>query len=201
MKIRITVGELNYGDVAVKAMPIIAKAMEGREGAAAKAIAMVAGIPEEWIRGTLETIPRDQINEVVVGFAEEYKPRLVQTINQLSAEHRIGVTVSDVSVSRDMEIVMTVDRIDYLCVAERFLPVIKEKLLGLGGMVRLLRPVIEGASPAQVCGLMDRFLGDRKDSFVASMINQNQQTLIASAEDAAKKQNIRLTIRELDVQA
>lgn len=122
-------------------------------------------------------------------------------INKVSEEYTLGVTLSKLIVYKDLELTAAIDRIDYLCLAERFLPMIKEKLLAVGGVVALLQPVIEKASADQICGLLDRIVGSNKDGFAAALINQNQQTLISVIEDAAGKQNIRLKLDSIFAQA
>ena len=71
----------------------------------------------------------------------------------------------------------------------------------MGGFVAMLRPVIQRASAEQLCGLLDQFVGDNKDAFLASLFNQNQKMLIAVIEAAAEKQNVRLRISSVFVEA
>ena len=70
--------------------------------------------------------------------------------------------------------------------------------IGLPGLdQRRELQVIRNASAEQIVGLLDRFVGDNKEAFLASLINQNQKTIISAIEDAAQKQNIRLKINSI----
>lgn len=96
-----------------------------------------------------------------------------------------------------MNIVAEVSKIDYIAIVDRFLPVIRDKLLGMGGLVAMFRPMIHNASSEKIVGLLDRFVGENKEAFLASLINQNHHNLISAIEDAAQKQNIRLKINSI----
>ena len=100
-----------------------------------------------------------------------------------------------------MTIAAEVGEIDYITIVDRFLPVIRDKLLGMGGLVAMLRPMIQNASAEQIVGLLDRFVGDKKETFLVSLVNQNQKKLISAIEDTADKQNIRLKISAIVLEA
>lgn len=201
MKLTIKLDEINYGDVAVKAMPFLCQAAEKQSGAAGKTMAAIAQLPDRLIYEIFDAIPMDQKNEIVAAFAMENRENILNAANKLSADHKIGVTLADCRVDQDLECIALSDKIDYEILAERFLPEIREKLLGMGGMAGFLRPVIEKASAQQICGLLDKLFGNKKEVLIASLINKNQQKLIFLIEDAVKKQNINLKINSIAVEA
>lgn len=201
MKLRVQIAEINYGDVAVKAMPLLRRAAQNYDGAVGKTIEAISQLPEELIHSIFDAIPAGQKNKIVTAFVMEYQEKVLGAVNKMAEEYRLGVTLSDLAVDKNLELAATIDRVDYLCLVDRFLPMVKEKLLAMGGMVALLRPVIEKASADQICGLLDRFVGDKKDELLAALINQNQETLISVIEDAAGKQNVHLKTNSIFVQA
>ena len=201
MKLKVVIEEINYGDAAVKILPVVGRSLPKSDDAVPVTLSAITQLPEKLIYDICDAIPVEQKNRIAAAFVREYKPTVLPAINKLSAENRLGVYLSDLSLDHALSIEATADNIDYLCLAERFLWVIKKKLMNMGGMIIMLQPMIRNASATQVCNLMDRFLGDRKDSFLASIINQNKQMLISVIEDAAKQQNVRLTIRDLSVEA
>lgn len=200
MKMTMKLDSIDYGDVAVKVLPALQRSAGSMHGAAAKTIAAIAMLPENLIRDIFGAIPTEQKNGIIAAYVTEYKDGILRLINKLSDDHKIGVTLADCLMDPKLTITAEVGRIDYICVAERFLPVIKEKLLGMGGFVAMLRPVIQRASAEQLCGLLDQFVGDNKDAFLASLFNQNQKMLIAVIEAAAEKQNVRLRISSVFVE-
>lgn len=200
MKLSVRIGEINYGDVAVKAMPMLGSAAQNYAGAVGKTIEVISQLPEELIHSLFDAIPTEQKDEIVTAFVMEYEEKILGAINKMSEEYMLGVTLSDFSVDKDLELAAAIDRIDYPCIVDRFLPMVKEKLLSMGNMIALLRPVIEKASADQICGLLDRFVGSKKDELLATLINQNQQTLISVIEDAAGKQNVQLKLDSIFVQ-
>ena len=102
--------------------------------------------------------------------------------------------------NQELALSAQVSSIDYLCVVDRFLPMVREKLLSMGKITALLRPVIQNASAGRICSLLDRILGTRKNLFLVSLVNNHQQELIRAIEDSARKQNIRLKIHTVCVQ-
>lgn len=200
MKLTINLNEINYGDVAVKMMPLLGKEEMYFSEAVGKTLNAIAALPENLIREIFEVIPAEQKNEIVVALAKEYKDGIMRAVNDISKKNEIGVTLADIAVNQENTIIAEVSQIDYRCLINRFLPHIREKLMEMGGMAMLmLRPVIQNASADQVMGLLDRFVSDQ-DTFFASLINNNQLKLIQSIEDAAEKQNIHIKISSIVVE-
>lgn len=194
MKIIVKINEINYGDVAVKAMPFLRKAAQSQNNAVGKTIAAISQLPDDLIYNIFDVIPMEQKNDIVAAFAMENKEKILAAVNKMSKDYKIGVMLSNYALNQELELAAVVSEIDYQTIAERFLPEIREKLLSMGGMVGFLKPVIEMASAEQVCGLLDKILGKNKDAVIASLINMNQQKLISLIEETAAKQNIRLKV-------
>lgn len=199
MEIILKIQQLNYGDAAVRVLPLLGKTAAGRADAVGKTIAAISELPERLIYDIFDAIPAEQKNEIIACFVEEHRGSLLHAINKFSEQHRLGVSVADVAVNRELEIRAVVDRIDYKCIVERFLPKIREKMLNMGVVAAFLRPVIQSANADQICGLLERMLGDTKDAFLVSLLNQNQLVLIDLVEKSAEKQKIRMTIASLRI--
>lgn len=197
MKLTIKLDEINYGDVAVKVVPLTAKLKKVDSVAVGMLMDSIAFLPEKLIRDIFEAIPDEEKNEIIAEFAMENKARILSRMNVLSDQYKLGLKLVDCSFDRNLNITAEVSEIDYVSIVDRFLPAIRTKLLSLGGLVAMFRPMIQNASAEQLLGLLDRFVGDNKEAFLASLINQNQQTLISAIEDAAQKQNIRLRINSI----
>ena len=200
MKLTIKLDEINYGDVAVKVVPLLAKMRKDDSCAVRKLIHAIGNLPPNLVRDIFDAIPETDKNEIIADFAMEHKTRILDEINSLSKYHKLGLKVDDYTIDRDMTIVSEVSEIDYVAIVSRFLPVIRDKLLSMGGIVAMFRPVIQSASPEQLVGLLERFVGDNKEAFFASLINQNQHTLITAIENVAVRQNIRLKIKSVSIE-
>lgn len=200
MKLKIKMKEINYGDVAVKAMPLLAQTAQHHTGAVGEVIAAFSALPSELIHDVFNAIPEEKKNGIVALLSMEYREKVLNIINSLSEENRIGVTLDDFTVNRELEIEAEISGIDYLSIVNSFLPVIRKKLLEMGGMTVILRPVIEHAPAERLVGLLDRFVGDNKNAFMASLINRNQHILTSSIENIAGSQNIHLEIESIFVE-
>lgn len=197
MEMIITIDELHYSDVAVMVMPVLGKSFSDRTDAAAMAAVTVSRLPERLVRELLDEITDGQMSVLLSAFATENKKTIIDAVNKLSDRNGFGVTFTDFAMTPQPELRVTVGEIDYPCVVKRFLPMIKEKLLDMGGAVALLRPVIRNASADQVCGLLDHLLGSNKEEFIVALVNQYGDKLEAAIEDLAAKQNIRLKVSGL----
>lgn len=197
MKLTIKLDEINYGDVAVRAMPLLRDSAGNIHGSVGRIAAAITNFPENLIRDVFDTIPTYEKNEILADFAVEYNSRILNTLNNLSRHYKLGLQLNDFTVDQNLTIAAEVGEIDYISIVDRFLPEIRSKLLSMGGLVAMFRPMIQNASAAQIVGLLDRFVGDNKDAFLLSLINQNQKTLISAIEDAAEKQNIHIKINSI----
>lgn len=194
MKLTIKLDEINYGDVAVRTMPLLKHSAGNIHGSIGRMAFAITNLPENLIRDIFDTIPTYEKNEILAGFAVEHKGRILNTLNNLSVNYKLGLQLKDFTVDQNLTIRAEVGEIDYISIVDRFLPEIRSKLLSMGGLVVMFRPMIQNASAVQIVGLLDRFVGDNKEVFLVSLVNQNQKKLISAIEDAADRQNIRLKI-------
>ena len=201
MKLTIKLDEINYGDAAVRAIPLLRHSAGNIDGSVGRMAVAITNLPENLIRDIFDAIHAYEKNEILASFAVEYKDRILNTLNDFSRHYKLGLQLNDFTVDQNLTIAAEVYEIDYISILDRFLPEIRSKLLSMGRLVVMFRPMIQNASAAQIVGLLDRFVGDNKEVFLASLVNQNQKKLISAIEDAADKQNIRLKISAIVLEA
>ncbi len=197
MKLYIKIDEINYADIALMAQGMLGKSFSNRTDAIAMAVYAASGLSEGLIRDLFAEISDKRMSTILAAFAKEYKCKILSAGNELLVKNHLGVKIDDFNVTPELEVSVNVAEIDYSSIVERFLPMIKEKLMGMGGAVVLLRPMIRNASADQICGLLDTLLGNNKEEFIAALVNQYSDKLVSAIEDAAAKKNIRLKIDEL----
>lgn len=201
MLFTIQLDHLDHADAVRKAIPLLEETVRPHSTAVSRTIAVFGRLPEELFRQVFDAIPDPEKNGIIADFICEYGPALTAEINRLCAQHRFGVTLSDLFMAQELQLNAQVESIDYLCIAEQLLPVLRQALLNHGGTASfLLRPLILSATAAQICTLLDRILGAGKDAFLVNLLNQNQHLLIPLIEKAAAEQGVRLSIRSLSMQ-
>lgn len=198
MKLTIKLESIDYGDVAVKLMPMLGQSRNG--GSVGLALDAMAALPEDLIRQVFDVIPQQQKNEIVAAFAMEKKDTLLGMLNDMAREQDLGIILENYRMDPELNIAVDVEEINYLRIAERFLPVLREKLLTMRTIPSFLKPAIRNATAEQLLKLLDRFVRN-KDSMVASLINQNQQKLILLLERTGRKQGIHVKIGSVCVEA
>lgn len=202
MKLTIKLDFIDYGDVAVKLIPMMGQSKKG--GSIGLALDALATLPEDLIRQVFDVIPQQRKDEIVAAFAMEKKDTLLGMLNDMSRKQELGITLENYRMDPELNIIADVAEIDYLRITERFLPVLRGKLLTMLLIMRaippFLIPTIKNATAEQLLKLLDRFVRD-KDSMVASLINQNQQKLILLLERTGRKQGIHVKIGSVCVEA
>lgn len=197
MKVTIRIREINYGDVALKAMPLMQKVGERKNNATGKIILAISNLPDGLIYDFFDAIPVEQKNEIAAAYATENKEKFLGAANKISADYRVGITLSDYTVDQNLVFTALIEEIDYQTIAEKFLPEIRDYLLSLVSLSGFLKPVVEKASAKQICDLLDKFLGKKKESVIVSLMNKNQLKLISLIEETARKWNIGLKINSI----
>ena len=197
MKLWIKLEDIDYGDAAVKLLPLLTDA----PGPLGSQIAPLAGLSEAEIRSALARIPEEEKGQMLAGLATQCKDILLSTVNRKLSSRKVGVTLTDLAVEPDLTVMARLGQLDYPYLVNRFLPAIRKKLLNMGGPAVLLRPVIEKASAEQICGLLDRLAGNNKDAFLVSLINQNGGKLISALEKTAKKEQLTIRIQSVRAEA
>lgn len=198
MKLTIKLESIDYGDVAVKLMPMLGQSRT--DGSIGLALEALAALSEDLIRQVFDAIPQQRKDEIVAAFAMEKKDALLGMLNDMSREQELGITLENYRMNPELNIAVDVEEINYLRISERFLPMLREKLLTMRTIPSFLKPAIQNATAEQLLKLLDRFVRN-KDSLVASLINQNQQKLILLLERTGRKQGIHVKIGSVCVEA
>lgn len=212
MQFKIQLTHIRYSDIAAAALPYARQTADRWGDSTASVIAAMTGLPAESIRGQIKTLTAAEVRELVDAVPEEKiritlsaivtknRGGILDMLNGLSAQEGLGITASSISLSADLTAVLEVSAIDYPVVVEKFLSTAKRGLLKASGVPSLLRPMIEKATPAQICALLE-YLPGSKDAALAMLINQNQRKLISKIQEIAEKNGVRLTIASLDAKA
>lgn len=201
MKLTVKLEEINCSDLAVRLLPMLHQATEGRGDTKNKLISAVSQLPEAALRTVFDAIPEETKRELLASGVAEYQEKLLSALNHLLEENRIGLHLAELTVNQALEINAVVDRMDEVSLAELLLPMLKEKLLSMGGMVKLLHPLIQSATAEQMVGLLDRILGEKKEAFLIGIINQQSPALMKLAENAAQNERVHLKLTSIALEA
>ena len=98
MKLTIKLDEINYGDVAVRAMPLLRDSVGNIHGSVGRMVAAITNLPENLIRDVINAIPADEKNTILADFAVENKRRILNTLNNLSSQYKLGLQLKDFTV-------------------------------------------------------------------------------------------------------
>ena len=203
MKLSVKISELNYGDLAVAAMPILGEKVQ-MDTAVGKILTAVTQLPQEMIRQVFDMIPQSDKNEIVALLGLENKERLLDFCTHMLNKSEFNMTLRDISVTKDLEIMIWIKEIDYHSLVKKSLPMVKEKMIdyvsSLGWVGKIMALKIYHGSADIVCEMLDKFSQDWKDSIVENLVNQNQEKLMVLVEEMAQKSGVGLKLESLRVE-
>ena len=194
MKLLMSIRDLHYGDVAVKAIPVLSAGMQ-QESAAAHIFAALAHLSEQTIYQIFEEIPQKDKNQIVSLLCRENRDRILTVCNQLLKRNGAFLILTDIQVNEQLDVCVEVGEIDYTGLIQIFLPMARERLASssddAAGLLQKL--------PLNNADVFLRLMPQAsKDAMAAYLLNANQEKLCALTERTAGEHGIRLSIDNLN---
>lgn len=196
MKIKVNIEELNYGDVAVQAMPIIRSHIEQTDDAMSAILLAVTQLPDPLVHQIFDTVSEQQKNLIVSLLVEENQQTILNGIAAFLDKNQIGVKIGQLCVTEQLEVLLEVTDIDYVGLIQRFLPLTGERLESGVGVAGLLSRLAGGGihSVQTILGFIPQ---DGKDNLAAYLINLNQQLIAGWIMSEMQNKHIQLKIKEI----
>lgn len=201
MEIKVKIGEIDYGTIAAKVMPLLRKKGESMDGAVGKLLSAMARLPAKLVYELFDAIPKAEKNEIVASLVEENQERIVGIANEQLCGNGINISVERLSVTPDLDIRLVVGSIDYGGLVVKILPLVRDKLAEANGPAAPLLAKLSGATPIQIQGMLAFLPQSVKDEAVVYLLNQNRERIISLFSSAAKKHGVGFTISDLTVEA
>ena len=195
MEIEMIITELHYGDVAVKAIPLLSSRMQ-QESAIAHILAALAQLSEQTIHQIIDEIPEQDKNQIVSLLCRENRDRILTVCNQFLKRKGTFLMLTDIQVDEQLDVCVEVGEIDYTGLIRTFLPMARERLASSSDAAAALLQKLPLNNAAVFLRLMPQAL---KDAMAAYLLNANQEKLCALAERAAGEYGVCLSIENLNV--
>ena len=196
MKIKVNIEELNYGDVAVQAMPIIRSHIEQTDDAMSAILLAVTQLPDPLVHQIFDTVSEQQKNLIVSLLVEENQQTILNGIAAFLDKNQIGVKIGQLCVTEQLEVLLDVKDIDYVGLIQRFLPLVSQRLEQGEGASGLLSR-LTGAGVHSVRTILAFIPQDGKDNLAAYLINSNQQLIAGWIMSEMQNKHIQLKIKEI----
>lgn len=195
MKIKTNITEIHYGDVAVKALPLLSARMP-QESAIAHILAALAHLSEQTIYQIFEEIPEQNKNQIVSLLCRENQNRILTVCNQFLKRKGAFLVLTDIQVDEQLDICVEAGEIDYTGLIRTFLPMARERLASSSDAAAALLQKL----PLNNADVFLRLIPQAsKDAMAAYLLNANQEKLCALAERAAGEYGVCLSIENLNV--
>ena len=98
-----------------------------------------------------------------------------------------------------MEIVLTIDDIDYGAFVERYYPLVKDRIQGGDGMGGMLLSKLSSVPPDQVRKVVDMLPTAAKDEIAVLLLNANKERLLAKASRLLDEQDLGVKIIDVEI--
>lgn len=201
MEIRFKIGQIDYGTIAAKAMPLLGRKAETMEGAVGKLLSAIAHLPTVLIYELFDAIPEVEKNGIVASLVEENQERIVGIANGQLHDKDIGISVESLSVTPDLQIRLAIGSIDYSGLIIKALPLVRDKLAAATGPTAPLLSKLSGATPSQIQGILAFLPQGTKDAAAIYLLNQNHERILSMISGTAQKHGIGFAVSELSVEA
>ena len=100
-----------------------------------------------------------------------------------------------------MELKLKVKRINYGNLAEKFLPMLSDKLAKEEGAIPRLLSKLAALSPGMAKGMLNVLPDETKDEMVVYLINKNKQQILNGFARYMREQGIDIEIGDLSIEA
>lgn len=194
MEIEMSITVLHYGDVAVKAIPLLSSRMQ-QESAIAHILTALAQLSEQTIHQIIDEIPEQDKNQIVSLLCRENRDRILTVCNQFLKRKGTFLMLTDIQVDEQLDVCVEVGEIDYTGLIRTFLPIAQEHLASSSDAAAALLQKLPLNNADVFLRLMPQA---SKDAMAAFLLNANQEKLCALAERAAGEYGIRLSIENLN---
>ena len=196
MRIKVNIEELNYGDVAVQAMPIICNYVRQAEDARSQILLAVTQLPNQLLHQIFDAVGEQQKNRIVSLLVEENQQAILNSIAAFLDKNQIGIKIGRICVTEQLEVLLDVTDINYVGLIQKFLPSVSQRLKGGAGAAGLLSRMAGGGihSVQTILGFIPQ---DSRDSLAAYLLNLNQQLIAGWIMSEMQNKHIQLKIKEI----
>lgn len=196
MELQIKISRINYGEVAVKALPLLRAKIRDDGSAVAKILLAITQLPPEMICGIFDAMPQEQKDEIVALLAAENKEKLLKLAMAVAEKNGIRITVEDVTVSKELQIGVFVRQIDYAGLVVRFLPLVKDKLKALEGSEMKILTKLADASSELACEFLKLIPREYQDKIAVFLLNQCREQILEMIVGTFQKNGIEIEIED-----
>ena len=182
MKIKCQLREINYGDAAVKVLPMLAE-RSVHMSAGSQLLRAAAGLPEDLLRQVVEAIPEEERKRILSTLMEEKKDRVLTALRAYGEREKLGLTISDFSLDENMNAEICIARIDPVVLADKLVPMLKSR----GGSLGLLAAMPIGLW----AGFLGRMTQKEVQEYAVGLLNQMAGRICLNLTNALMKNGIR----------
>lgn len=162
MKINMKFKEPDFFALVEKLLPLAAEHLHPSGEAAGKLVSMLSHLPVELMRPALEALPREDICELAALLVKEQEGRLLSALNSKLADNSLDISLSGLSLSKELELCLSADAVDYDRLIAVLLPKLGEKLPGV------FSSLFTGSSAARTAALAGRMPESVKEKLLKS---------------------------------
>ena len=200
MEIKIQIKEINFGDVIMKAMPLLQEKAPKDDSAISKIIATVTRLPSDVICTMLNAVSQEDKCEIVALLVRDNKEKIMNLLSQLLKQNDIDVSLDGMSVNEKLELRVTVSNLNYATLAAKYLPLVRNGLIIDENPALAMLTALLKLPGILLYGALEKIPQDKKDEAVAYLVNKNKDRIIAKIEDVLIKQDMHIRLDDLRVE-
>lgn len=201
----VKISEVDYREIADRVMPIVIKKMSDKEdsGKLVNILAKYQNLPNKAVNKALAVLPQKIKDEIVINLIEHYEEKMTSSFNKFLAEKELQITFKGISVSKKeyMELVFTIDDIDYNSIISKGRPLAVNKLKSNEkyGKALTLISKLDGYSDKLIQAALDALSQDEKDDFVICILDSYEAEVLSFINSWADSNNLKITVTGTEI--
>lgn len=197
MILHLNISEFEHADAACRALAMLREKVSDNGSAASKLLCTAAQLPDELVYSVFDAVSQEDKNEILVRLVQENKEKLLDIAARMLMQNGIDATVDDVALSRELEVSVAVSRINYLALAEKFFPLLRnEAVLSEDSAAAILHTLLK-LPTILIRGALDKIPQRKKDEVVVYLINRYRDAILSKMMELADNNGIRLRLENL----
>ena len=198
MFIKIKIGMLDYGDLFIKAMPVLREKLP-ENNTEPSFLSALMKLTEEELRIVLAHSSQEAMHEELARFIEQNAEQMQKILEKLLGEHDVWAKVSGISLDREGFLQAYLDDIDYEELLFSYMPKVLDKLNESEeeSSVRDVLTRVVKMSPPLMHRLMQKIPESVKSGYLARMIEFNRESILSWITEWLGEQDIRIRLDDM----
>lgn len=197
MKLKIRIKEIDFCDILMKALPVLGKNAPNNGKAISRILSVVSQLPAEAVRPLVDALPRNELYQIASLLVRENKYKIMNALSQLLKQKGFDLKVSDISLSSQLELSITIQNLSFATLAAKYLPLYTSTHIIHENPFMDVLSFYVSIPTKLLCAMLSKISPAKIDETIVNLINKNKGGIMKKIESMMAKQGIRIRLEDL----